>query len=362
MSGGMTAREAARSRCARLLKRATVRRRLAAAAVTLAALAGPAVAGAAQAPLLLDAGGVSVASYGGWAAWSRADAATGMYALITRSPLGVIAAAPVAERTSPFDVELGPTGGARVGAVYSRCADEAARGGCHLLLLELRSPQAGERSLTPAGGGSDYRPAIWRTRVAFLRKSASAAAPDRIFVWSIGSRTATQLALPRSRGNRAAGWPAGLTGRVTSLAFNGMQVGYVTSSAVGTFSETTLWFQAPGGRPELIDQQTGGAGSVCQPAFVSAVLSGKWLYAYLHACDPGANPRLDRLARYRHGQVQVARLQLIRFGDEEIHSAVLDGGGVDWDAGGVRRVAPVSWRTVAAPVAQTFCSRSDPFC
>jgi hypothetical protein len=186
--------------------------------------------------------------------------------------------------------------------------------------------------------------------------------PDRMFVWTLGSRTATQLAPPRSRGNSAASWPAGLTGHITGVTFNGMQVGYVTSNAVGTFSETTLWFQALGGRPELIDQQTGGAANVCQPAFVSPVLSGRWLYAYLHACDPSANPRLDRLTRYRRGEVQVARYAFIRVGDEAIDSAVPDGNGADWDAGGVMRVAPVSWRTVAAPVAQTFCSRSDPFC
>ncbi|HEV2981994.1 MAG TPA: hypothetical protein VGX51_11220 [Solirubrobacteraceae bacterium] len=328
----------------------------------MSALAWPATAAAAPAPVLLDGAGVSLASYGGWAAWSRADASTRMYALVTRSPQGVISPAPVPERSSPFDVELGPVRGSRVGAVYSRCADDATRTGCHLLLLELPSPRAGERALAPAGGGSDYRPAIWRTQVAFLRRGSSAAVPDRIFVWRIGSHAATQLALPRSRGNGAVGWPAGLTGRVTGLTFNGMQVAYVTSNAVATFSETTLWFQSPGRSPELIDQQTGGAGNVCEPAFVSPLLLGKWLYAYLHACDPSANPRLDRLTRYRHGEVQVARFTFVRFGDEAIASAVPDGNGVDWDAGGVTRVAPVWWRTVAAPLPQTLCSRGDLFC
>jgi len=333
-----------------------------AAAACLLALGWPAATAGAHAPALLDAGGVSVASYGGWAAWSHSDASTGSYALMMRSPQGEVSPAPVAERPSPFDVELGPTRGSRVGAVYSRCANDAARAGCRLLLLELQSPQAGERALAPAGGGSDYLPAIWRSQLAFLRRGGSASAPDRIFVWRLGSRTAAQLALPRSRGNRSAGWPAGLTGRITGLTFNGTQVGYVTSNGVGTFSVTTLWFEAVGGRPELIDQQTGGAGNVCQPAFVSPVLLGKWLYAYLHACDPSANPRLDRLTRYRHGEVQVARFTFIRFGDEAIASAVPDGDGVDWDAGGLTRVAPVSWRTIASPVAQTFCSRGDLFC
>jgi hypothetical protein len=341
---------------------ATPARKRLLAALALLAVAWSGTAARAQAPALLDAQGVSVASYGGWAAWSRVDATTGSYALITRTPQGVVSAAAAPERRSPFDVELGPTRGSRVGAVYSRCADEATQSGCHLVLLELPSSRTQERALSPAGGGSDYRPAIWRTQLAFLRRGASASAPDRVVVWRIGSHTSTLLALPRSRGNRGVGWPAGLTGRVTALTFNGMQVGYVTSNLVATFGETTLWFQPLRRRAELIDQQTSGAGNVCRPAFVSPVLSGKWLYAYLHACDPSGNPRLDRLTRYRAGEVQVARFQFVRFGDEEIDSAVPDGNAAEWDAGGVRRVAALSWRTVPAPVAQTFCSRDDPFC
>lgn len=57
--------------------------------------------------------------------------------------------------------------------------------------------------------------------------------------------------------------------------------------------------------------------------------------------------------------MQVARFGFIRFGDEGIDSAVPDGDGVDWDAGGVRQLAPVAWRTVVAPVPQTFCSRQQ---
>jgi hypothetical protein len=49
--------------------------------------------------------------------------------------------------------------------------------------------------------------------------------------------------------------------------------------------------------------------------------------------------------------------------DEEISSAVIDGAGLDWDVEAqVEHLASVSWRTIKAPVADTFCSRSDPFC
>jgi hypothetical protein len=344
---------------ARLTLAATV-----AAVVLQVALAGLAPRASAATPVLLDPQGVSVAAYGGWAAWSRADPATGHYALVTRSPQGAISLAPVAESASPFDVELGPLRGSEVAAVYSRCADATTLEGCRVVVLGLGVAGEGERSLAPPGGGSDHEPAIWDGVLAFLRHNRSGARrrPDRLLVWRIGSRTVRTLALPSSRGNLRAGWPAGLTGLVTGLTFNGKQLGYVTSNTVGSFGETTLWFEPLAGRPELIDQETGGAGNVCPPEFVSPVLSGRWLYAYLHACDPTANPRRDRLTRYRHGEVQSASYTFIRVGDEAIGSAVLDGAGVDWGANGIERLAHVSWRRIAAPVPQTFCSRSDPFC
>jgi hypothetical protein len=336
------------------------------AAVLSIALAASAAGAGAQAVTVLDPTGVSVASYGGWAAWSRAATMSGHYALMVRSAQGTISPAPVAESTSPFDVELGPTGGSGVAAVYSRCADQATRKGCHLVELSLGVAGATERKLTPPGGGSDHQPAIWDGALVFLRRNPSGGnrRPDDLLAWQIGSRKVRSLALPSSRGSETGGqsWPRGLTGSITALSFNGTQVAYVTNNVVGSFGETTLWFESLGGRPELIDQETGGAGNVCAPEFVSPVLGGPWLYAYLHACDPSANPNLDRLTRYRHGEVQRARYTFIHSGDEGITSVVPDGAGVDWDAYGIRRLSTVTWRRIPAPVAQTFCSRSDPFC
>jgi len=349
------------------------RARLVACALSFVIASSATVAGA-QVPVKLDPNGVSLAAYGGWSAWSRADAATGEQALVIRSPQGTTTLAPVPESAAPFDVELGPSG-SHVAAVYSRCANATTRQGCHIALLLLGVARATERTLTPPGGGSNHEPAIWQSHLVFLRRNTSGGSedpthpgrrPDGLYAWSIGSRKLQSLTLPASRGSNGPGgesWPAGLTGLITGLGFNGQQVAYVTDNLAGTFGETTLWFEPlQGGHPELIDQETGGAGNVCPPAFISPVLSGPWLYAYLHACDPSANPGLDRLTRYRHGQVQRARYTFIHSGDEGITSAVPDGSGVEWDAYGVERLASVPWQTIAAPVAQTFCSRSDPFC
>jgi hypothetical protein len=341
---------------------------LIAAAVALqVSLAGTASRAAGETPVVLDPNGSFLAAYGGWAAWSRLDAVTSRYELVLHSPQGAISLPPVAEGASPFDVELGPTSGSGVAAVYSRCANATSRAGCHIVELRLSVAGATERVLAPPGGGSNHEPAIWRGALVFLRRNASGGhrRPDNLYAWSIGSRKLQPLALPASRGALEAGgqrWPAGLTGRITGVTFNGKEVGYVTANLVGTFGESTLWFEPLSGHPELIDQQTSGGGSTCESKFASPVLSGPWLYAYLHACDPSANPRLDRLTRYRHGAVQRAGYTFIHAGDESINSAVPDGTGVDWDAYGIERLASLSWRTIASPVPQTFCNRSDPFC
>ena len=114
-------------------------RRFASVAAALApALAGQAPAAGALTPSVLDPGGVSVAAYGGWAAWSRADASSGRFALVERSPQGAISLPAVPESATPFDLELGPARGSGVApciraaptararwAVTSRCSRSA---------------------------------------------------------------------------------------------------------------------------------------------------------------------------------------------------------------------------------------------
>ncbi len=348
------------------LSRVTAARMLLGAGAVVLLLACSTPAASAESPVALDPAGVSVAAYGGWAAWSRPDPATHRFALVLRSPQGAISLPAIAENAAPFDVELGPAGGSQVAAVYSRCASTATHAGCHIAELRLGVAAAIESALVPPGGGSDHEPAVWNGALAFLRRNPSGGSrrPDELLVWQIGSRRVKALSLPSSRGANSEGetWPRGLTGSITALGFNGRQVAYVTANSIGTFGESTLWFEPLGGRPQLIDQETGGAGNVCPPEFVSPVLAGPWLYAYLHACDPSANAHLDRLTRYRRGEVQRAGYTFIHSGDEPITSIVPDGAGVDWDAYGVRRLPTVTWRKIAAPVAETFCSRSDPFC
>jgi hypothetical protein len=317
----------------------------------------------------------TIAAYGGWTAWSRSDPATGDFELVLRSPAGTIAPAPVPERVSPFDVELGPSGSG-VAAVYSRCTNTVTLQGCGIYELPLGVPAAGETALAVPGGGSVHEPAIWGNRIVFLRRNPGGGSediyyktgprPDSLLTWEIGSSWLQTLTLPASRGveNATTEWPRGLTGVVAGLTLRGKRLAYTTTVGAGAFGLSSLWSQQLGHAPVLIDQITAGEGNVCLPQFISPAFAGDWLYAYLHACDPSANPDLDRWTRYSltGHRAQRAELALIEHGDEEIFSVVPDGGSVDWDDGEVLRLENVAWRTIRRPVPQTPCSRADPFC
>ena len=204
---------------------------------------------------------------------------------------------------------------------------------------------ARERTLAPPGGGSDHEPAIWDGRLAFLRHNPSDGSrrPENLYAWDIGSHKLQSLTLPTSRGVRnspGGEWPAGLTGFITGLTFNGKQVGYVTANLNGTFGETTLWFEPLGGHPELIDQETSGAGNVCRPEFVSPVLSGP-LAVRLPACLRPVGPTPTSIAS-RATAAEKSSGRATRSSTRAtkgITSIVPDGAGVDWDSYGTSRLA-----------------------
>ncbi len=319
------------------------------------------------APTVLDRQGSTVAAYGGWAAWSRSDPATNAYALVLRSPAGVISPAAVPERPSPFDVELGPSGSG-VTAVYSRCSNTNKLTGCHIYELPLGVTGATEGML-PVPGSSVHEPAIWDGSLVFLRRNPGGGSrrPDNLYEWRIGSAQARSVTLPASQGlsSESGRWPKGMTGAISGLTLEGKQIAYTTTAASGSFGVASLWMQGTTGAPKLVDQVTSGASATCEHAFLSPTFLGGWLYAYLHDCDPYANPASDRWTRYSLTEhtAQQAKVRFVHTGDEVIEAVVPDGGGVDW-AGerGLDRLSSVSWRTIRRPVPETFCSQTHPIC
>jgi hypothetical protein len=320
------------------------------------------------APKVLDPQGQLVAAYGGWAAWSRPAAATNAFALMLRSPTGAISLAPVATSPAPFDVELGPSDSG-VAAVYSRCTNASTLQGCHIYYLQLGVAGATERMLA-VPGASVHEPAIWNDRLAYLQHNSvgDERRPDDLFEWQIGSAHARSIALPTSRGlNSEAGgrWPKGMTGTITGLTLHGQQIAYSTVSGHESFGIASLWLQDPTGAPRLIDQVTSGASATCTHEFISPTLLGGWLYAYLHDCDPYADPASDRWTRYSltSNTAQRAKFTFVHTGDEVIDSVVPDDGGVDW-AGeqGLKRLPSIGWRTIRRHTPETFCTLAHPIC
>ncbi len=327
-------------------------------------------------PALLDRSGQNVTAYGGWAAWSRYDPATKQFALVLRSPAGLITLPAIPERAATFDVNLGPIGKSLV-AVYSRCSDSVALSGCQIYELPLGGSQPRERLLAIPGGGSLHEPAIWQGRVAFLQRNPAggsedaanptARRPDLLLTWKRGSGGLQRVALPASKGSRRAGWPHGLTGLISGLTLNGNALAYTTATAIKTtgfeLSMFTLWYQRLGQGARLIDQITAGQANVCLPSLLSPTLVGSKLYAYLHVCDPSA-ANLDRWTRYdvQTRKAQRASYTFTSSSESSISSIVPEGTGAIWDSEGVRRIEHLSWTSVGRAKPESFCTHDDLFC
>jgi hypothetical protein len=123
-----------------------------------------------------------ITAFGGEVVLSQRDAATGRWALV-RLRNGALERLPVAERSVPFDADLGPDAAGRPMVVYSRCTQEpnvtsglaptpdwqTARG-CDIYKLPLTG-DIRERKLVAASstGKSETTPSTWRGALAFVR-------------------------------------------------------------------------------------------------------------------------------------------------------------------------------------------------
>ncbi len=106
-----------------------------------------------------------LASYGGWTAWSSADAG-GRYVLELRSPGGVVRGGPLPSSASPWDVSLGPDASGAVVAVYRRC--RASR--CDIDRLDVVSGRVETLHAVSSAAYDEATPAIWRSTVVFTRR------------------------------------------------------------------------------------------------------------------------------------------------------------------------------------------------
>jgi hypothetical protein len=120
-----------------------------------------------------------LAAHGSELVFSRADGRGG-FELVRRTGSGPVRRIPVPSRRVPFDVDLGPTSGGRVFAVYSRCATEPTTSlwgtpeyqtgrGCDIYKVDIA--RGGETRFTAANStdGSEFWPTYWKGRLGFAR-------------------------------------------------------------------------------------------------------------------------------------------------------------------------------------------------
>jgi hypothetical protein len=185
-----------------------------AAAVLAAALLAPATAGA-QTPAPAPISGVAVpapiAAYGGVLVWSAPDG-HGRYALMERDGAGTVRTLPVASRGVPFDVDLGPTNGGSIYAVYSRCRTEPVWSGtqmppyeqgrgCDIYKLDLTTLAEERYTKVNASDGTEYWPSYWKGVVAFARAYESDPSKPYIYTKTIASSASSARQPGGSRGS-----------------------------------------------------------------------------------------------------------------------------------------------------------------
>lgn len=317
----------------------------------------------------------SISSYGGWAAWSRYDSAHSAYQLMVRNASGEVSAMDIAESPQPFEVSLGPLASGGVGAVYPRCANAVKHEGCRLERLSIESSGARETRLAVPGGGSLFRPALWKDTVAFLRAVPKGGErhPVEMFEWTAGSKHLKALALPHNSLSSAGSGQAselssteGDVGKITALALNGTQVAYTRVAPWGEWAISNLWVQRPGQQPELIDSiQTGGGAAFGTRTYLTPTIAGPWLYAYRQYHEDGLGDGNPAWVRYslttnaaQQAQANFGNREGFGEGEGPLDAVVPLGTGVIWtlesfdepaDGARVLSLAGVKWKPIERP-------------
>ena len=232
-----------------------------------------------------------VSAYGGRVVWSAFDFRARRYRLMTHAD-GVTQQVPVRPRSAPFDAELGPDGGGRPTAVYSRCRIEP-RGpwreiglrwdtsrGCDLYRFDFSTGR--ERRIAGAGrrDASEYLPSLWRGRIAFARvdERRPGSAPA-LYLRSLagGREQLVPGGSPTGDPQRRAG-PAGLD-------LNGRRLAYVWQFTVRPMLEngpaTEVRVATPGGRSILILRHLNSDGIVSRVLSAPSLVGASVFYALM---------------------------------------------------------------------------------
>lgn len=136
-----------------------------------------------------------IAAHGERLVWSRPDGAGG-FELVQRVGSGPVVRLPVAPRSVPFDIDLGPTSGGRVLAVYTRCRTEPTGGGipdyhtgqgCFVHKLDVESGQETRYTAIHTGQTTESWPTYWKGRLGFARAYDKGKGSSALYVKDVAS-------------------------------------------------------------------------------------------------------------------------------------------------------------------------------
>ena len=252
-----------------------------------------------------------VSAYGSGVLFSKRDPATGRFKLWYTETGRPPSPLPVADRSVPFDADLGPGAGGHFLAVYSRCAHEprsvpvgsdtppdyTGGRGCDIYELDLTTSV--ERKLPASSPTADeVLPAVWKDGLAFARVYSE----TKILMYhregSAGSK--------RMPGGPANGRPNGVDLYGRRLAFGWEYPGRYDGPASDLRLDDVVTARA-----KVIDTFRGGGLttiSLTAPAFEH----GQLYYARLCQGDEAGCPHRSGLMRVRYSTGAKARANIGR--------------------------------------------------
>lgn len=136
-----------------------------------------------------------IAAYGDRVVWSRPNAEGG-FDLVQRVGSGPVRRLPVAPRRVPFDVDLGPTSGGGVLAVYSRCTTEPTGDripeyqsgrGCSIFSVDVTTGRETRYTGLHAAHANETWPTYWKGRMAFARAYDGGKGSSALYVKDLAS-------------------------------------------------------------------------------------------------------------------------------------------------------------------------------
>ena len=175
-------------------------------AVALALVAAPPAAPQGDVPASVApiADPTPIASYQGRLVFSRVNA-DGGFELVQRTSGGPVVPVGVPPRSVPFDVDIGPTSGGRVLAVYTRCSTEPkANGGfpsiteyqtgrgCDVYKVDLDGGREERYTKVNASDGTEFWPTYWKGRIGFARVYDHKRDYPYVYVKTVASRRPSQ--------------------------------------------------------------------------------------------------------------------------------------------------------------------------